>query len=425
MFRELIQNANDAGASDVEILFTTAPIAAQDQPPSPPLPGPGAATTTQQSTRKEPKESGFSFASWFLNRAQKAAEKVGQVIKEGTLNGPPKPTREVVSIVVRNNGKAFSKDDWTRIREIAAGNPDENKIGMFGVGFYAVFSLSENPLVTSGDRAVLFYWKGDQLYTKTGPLQPEAQSEWTTFNLALRDPDTLPVIPDLARFIATSIGFTAALKRITVKIDDQPVITVSKKEGATGKELLVPQNNWARRSPEGLFSVAGIHLRNVQMETDVRTYEPPKPQPQSGQELPLPPTPSPAPPEKCNLFFRLATLSLNVSVPRQLATEMERTTKKKPATSTSITLLYANADELGSSQDGSKGGGSPGRVDNIFSDLVSTPPNQGSIIIGFRTTQTTGFSGSVAAAFIPTVERESLDFVDRALAIWNRELLAM
>jgi len=50
---------------------------------------------------------------------------------------------------------------------------------------------------------------------------------------------------------------------------------------------------------------------------------------------------------------------------------------------------------------------------------------QGHVFIGFRTHQTTGFAGHLAARFIPTVERESLDFIDKYCRSWNEELLAM
>lgn len=40
-----------------------------------------------------------------------------------------------------------------------------------------------------------------------------------------------------------------------------------------------------------------------------------------------------------------------------------------------------------------------------------------------RTFQTTGCAASVAARFVSTVERESLDFQARYVADWNRELL--
>lgn len=69
VYRELIQNANDAGATEVHVEFKTRPenISSQDK----------------------------------------------QVIS---------------SIVVRNNGRAFSEDDWRRLKKIAEGNPDEQKV---------------------------------------------------------------------------------------------------------------------------------------------------------------------------------------------------------------------------------------------------------------------------------------------------------
>lgn len=40
----------------------------------------------------------------------------------------------VTSVVYRNNGTPFRKEDWERLQKIAEGNPDESKIGAFGVG---------------------------------------------------------------------------------------------------------------------------------------------------------------------------------------------------------------------------------------------------------------------------------------------------
>jgi HSP90 family molecular chaperone len=36
---------------------------------------------------------------------------------------------------------------------------DEQNIGAFGVGFYSVFSVTDEPFVTSGDQWMGFYWK--------------------------------------------------------------------------------------------------------------------------------------------------------------------------------------------------------------------------------------------------------------------------
>lgn len=68
MYRELIQNANDAGATEVQIEFKT--------------------TSEEPSSKKS-------------------------LIK---------------SIIIRNNGRAFTDDDWRRLKKIAEGNPDEQKV---------------------------------------------------------------------------------------------------------------------------------------------------------------------------------------------------------------------------------------------------------------------------------------------------------
>lgn len=41
--------------------------------------------------------------------------------------GPP--TQPLVgALTLRNNGRPFSEEDWSRLRKIAEGNPDEQKV---------------------------------------------------------------------------------------------------------------------------------------------------------------------------------------------------------------------------------------------------------------------------------------------------------
>lgn len=45
---------------------------------------------------------------------------------------PSLKTHRISSMMVRNDGVVFREEDWNRLKKIAEGNPDENKIGAFG-----------------------------------------------------------------------------------------------------------------------------------------------------------------------------------------------------------------------------------------------------------------------------------------------------
>jgi len=96
---------------------------------------------------------------------------------------------------------------------------------------------------------------------------------------------------------------------------------------------------------------------------------------------------------------------------------MERTTKKRPPSRTVVQIMFTSFDEFQSSS-GIRG------KHNLFDDLIPFP-HQGRVFIGFPTHQTTGSSMQIALHVIPTVERESIDFVDRTLNAWNQEILTM
>jgi len=92
---------------------------------------------------------------------------------------------------VSNNGSPFRQEDWTRLKRIAEGNPDAEKIGAFGVGFYSVFSICDDPFVSSGKECMAFYWNDrDQLFVRRREL--EKTEEMTTFMLNMRTPTKIP-----------------------------------------------------------------------------------------------------------------------------------------------------------------------------------------------------------------------------------------
>ncbi|KAI8915690.1 hypothetical protein EDD86DRAFT_185483 [Gorgonomyces haynaldii] len=339
IFRELLQNSNDADARDVEIHFTTA---------------------------KRP--SAFQAFNW---------------LKPATVE----------SVVYKNNGRPFSEQDFARLRKIAEGNPDEQKIGFFGVGFYSLFSICEEPFVTSGSETMGFFWRNDALFTKRGKMPPESVDQWTTFFMPTRDPIPIPDTNDFARFICTSMAFSTRIKTVSVFVDHEQLMRFDRKSSPARPLELPPNASYLNKSPNGFFKVDNISVSKVQLEVQIK--------------------------KSYTVHMRTAIAHVSTNIPRTLVQEMNRTTKKNPPSTTELKYMLNNYDEYESSSQVIR------ESDTIFSGLIPGPDSQGNIFIGFPTHQTTGCSMHLAGHFIPTVERESIDFVDKILSSWNQELLAM
>ncbi|KAJ3193124.1 hypothetical protein HK101_005381 [Irineochytrium annulatum] len=400
IYRELLQNSNDAGASEVEIHFKTDPSLSQALAPTLSL---------------------TSVANAFMRKA----------------------IQNVTSVTYKNNGRPFSGDDWNRLKKIAEGNPDEAKVGFFGVGFYclylvegfrpyiwitALFSICEEPFVTSGNECMLFFWKGDQLFTKKANLEAKDQSPLTSFFLALRDPIETPNVAEFGRFIATSLAFTKNLRKVEVRninlyfqhhrherarlltsfikvfVDDDRILSFGKKAGDL-RPLTFPRGAYTMASPNAIFDLKSVNISKVQMDV-VALIDHDKSRNRSGTKI------------EQTIFMRTASGTCGVRLSSHLAKEMERTTKKRAPALTDVNIQFSNFDEYESSS-------SARGKSFIFDELIPGPKEQGRIFIGFPTHQTTGCSMQLAAHLIPTVERESIDFVDRNLNVWNQDLLTI
>ncbi|KAG5181242.1 hypothetical protein JKP88DRAFT_241511 [Tribonema minus] len=91
-------------------------------------------------------------------------------------------------LVVRNNGRPFQSSDWERITTIAGGNPDSASVGYFGVGFFSVFALSDGPTITSSGQRMRFGFggaDGEKLFTHSEDV-PDDGSGWTAFGFDLK-----------------------------------------------------------------------------------------------------------------------------------------------------------------------------------------------------------------------------------------------
>ena len=365
------------------------------------------------------------------------------------------------SMIVENNGEVFKDTDWARLKKIAEGNPDETKIGAFGVGFYSVFADCENPLISSGSQTLAFHWQQDALFTRRGGL-PDGRSTNTTFFLPMRNQNTpIPSLLSLSQFLVTSLTFVG-LEDIELKIDQWTIATFTKKV-APELELPIPKEI-KRKTRDGLMNVTKItkeaaqldarwlkavewnfkrlanNAKNASMDSTLKVAQP-------GQSLRgffarlAPGASNYAALEKAaneerqtqerleedllgestaTIFFHVNKAKVKTAVASQFSSELERATKKPPPKYTTVSLLSVSYDEQVASATDT---GKPSEAPQLFATFV--PNNgKGKIFIGFTTNQTTGLNVHVSTpSIIPTVERESIDLNNRFIRSWNIELL--
>lgn len=414
--RELIQNAADAQATTVSVKWETIPSI---QIPMP--------NTTNRS------------------------ELLKHAIANHTLR----------RLVVQNDGQSFTKTDWGRLKRIAEGNPDETKIGAFGVGFYSVFADCEEPFVSSGSEAMAFYWKGNSLFTKKSHLPEDKASRHTTFVLDYRSSTTpVPNLLSISQFLATSLTFVA-LQNIEFWIDDYQILSLKKKSSPSA-DLTLPRDLEAR-TKEGLMKVMGVDRTSTQIDATYMSAVGWKSQnnrsvskgtesyasneapslrsffarltataSQAGSRSKTQSEDNLAQPKiaedvtkltTSTVFLRATSAVIQTKVSSSFASELERATKKPPPKTTKISILTASYDEAEASEE-SATTAAFGKATDVFASVLPSKKPGGRIFIGFPTMQTTGAGMHVSApSVIPTVEREAIDLNARWVRTWNVELL--
>ncbi|KAF9484470.1 hypothetical protein BDN70DRAFT_910674 [Pholiota conissans] len=424
VFRELLQNSDDAQSEAVEIRFET--------------------------------------QAYLTSKNKEQLSETKEITSGSSL--PDLKTSHVHQWTFKNNGIIFREEDWSRLKKIAEGNPDEEKIGAFGVGFYSLFSVTEEPFVTSGDQWMGFYWKDrkDQLFARRGQLpdtdDDPASRKWTSFTMTLREPAPIPIAFDFTRFLVSSLTFMRYLNEVSVYFDDKRLVRLNKVAGQS-RVLTIPKG-LNMRSPSGIMVVDGIQTTPLYIKAQVMKWiytsgsekkkiAPPKAtatKPSSGGSFfssifsslagtstpQRAATPAPLPPPKpvdhlaineTSVSLSIYSASVQVRLDKKLSSEINRSTKKNPPTRMKFELIYTAKDEYDASLE--EDAKQPEVTGSIFQGLRADVDGTGAarVFIGHSTAQSTGIGGHIAARFIPTVERESIDFMDRNVAIWNKELL--
>ncbi|KAF8119611.1 hypothetical protein EV363DRAFT_1496328 [Boletus edulis] len=339
VFRELLQNSDDAGCDTAEIHFETAA---------------------------------------FSGRNPKAAMNADASIL------PELEATDVKQWTFRNHGKPFTQQDWERLPRIGSGNPDPQKVGAFGVGFFSVFSVTERPCVSSGDREMAFWWDDENqlCYRRNDLPKTASRNLWTTFKMPLRKAAPMPQrFSELMQFLASSIVFMV------------------KKSLGRSQAVPIPAE-LGRWSPKKNMFVESVQQYSIVLEARIPPYG-------------LHET------KDLTVF----TANVDVSVGKNLSDELNRSTKKNPPSRLVYSLIYTGKSEYDQSRLDKRNYSCefPYPFQGLHADLDGV--THAWIYIGHATVETTGIGGHMASRFILTIERERIDFSDINVATWNRELL--
>ncbi|KAL8872034.1 MAG: hypothetical protein Q9174_002267 [Haloplaca sp. 1 TL-2023] len=404
--RELIQNADDAGATRVSIKI--------DTKPSVKVPAP---------------------------QSDDPSIRLKHVMQNHTVN----------RWIVENNGERFTGQDWSRLTEIAKGNPDEDKIGAFGVGFYSVFYITDKPFVSSGSEALEFYYEQDALCIKRlkhGFLQGTD----TTFILEAKDQTSSALrgkdLLSLCTFLTGSMTFVR-LQSIELWIDEWRILNLQKSV-ADSTDISIPKSI-RRTTNNGTMRIASVAEESVQLEAEwmhalawstntskggaIDTVMEPakkslfsffKKAPDSsnpgsdrvtGAAKPDdPPTQSLTALSRHKTFHHVHKASIQVTASPDMSAKFLQSRKKLPPKSTTLSCLTQSHHEReASSLD-------KGALAKHLFDSVTPTPN-GFVYIGSPTVQATGLGAHLSIpAIVPTYERVQIDMNKGVIRTWNVEL---
>lgn len=281
------------------------------------------------------------------------------------------------------------------------------------MGFYSLFSVCDEPIVCSGDTCLGFNWKGDQLYTRTKSL--DTKIDQTCIYLELRQPIQVPDLDEFSEFAGKCLLFTRSLRKFSVNVNGVLQFCLFKRENG---KVSIPNSSPSNRSfssanifkaddtifkSDFLLSYEKNYTSKAKKDNFLgRFWKTVMSKPSSSESH-----------SHCGTWeigFSLWNLNIFSEADKKFQSMFERVTKKSPSKKSTLSLLMpdlANSDKL---------------AHPILKSIVPLE-SQGKLFIGFETHQTSSAVFHVNGPFIPTVERESLDFVDPTLATWNQDML--
>ena len=346
-----------------------------------------------------------------------------------TLHADRPGSDALSKIVVWNSGREFGEADWARVQKIAAGNQDANSVGLFGVGFYSVFAVAEHPEIRSGATYMRFSFEEDCYVTYSGALPSFEKGTAIVLPLnAGSSAVQWSSADDQARMramLSSSLMFARSLTTVKLQIvraaadapsnmlifrrDLVPVRTLTHEPAprpASGPGSGQPLFEVARASKQTPPSLDVSHLTLSIREGTDETGEP-------GASIE---------------FVQLrAEVDVNKKGGRNADTckSLQKTLGKPLPDKTRMRLLYP-ASSSGGGGGGRGSGNGSGRSLHEALQALGCVDEQSRVYIGIgKTEQTCGAGFHVCAQLLPTMERATIDFADRDCAFWNRELLSL
>ncbi|UJR22115.1 hypothetical protein I4U23_025179 [Adineta vaga] len=349
----------------------------------------------------------------------------------------------ITEIRAINNGLVFNEIDWKRVAAIAEGNTSVESVGQFGVGFFSVFSFSEEPIITSGNEYMAFVWRDDNsLTTFRHKLTSEQQSKLTSIILKMRtnyilhtetkldfdstsdlneksttkspnrkkqkksiptpSTSTNDIIPtlnlsQLKAYFTKVLSFTKYINELIIKINQKTIFKVTK----TKKPIPSSKSR-------SQFKTNSIH-NMLRLDTFIQTE----------QIFSIDHGPS--------ITLNHISVDATLIIDENYHNHIRRILKKSLPSNVQIQLLYTPNDVIIKQQQQSSATNDLHM--KILNSLIPLKfqndeiDPSGLIFIGLGTHQTTGIGMHIYSHLIPTIERENLDLQDPYISKWNRELL--